>query len=123
MRASGRRKRVAAATSRPPKNGRHFSPRSGRRGRAGSRLPNADAAPIGRILDAGSTADPAVREPIAGIHGAASAAGLVAAIHAGSVNAGHAMAHTAFQMLTLESEAQAVRRGAAASLSEASGDR
>jgi 2-keto-3-deoxy-L-rhamnonate aldolase RhmA len=63
-----------------------------------------------------------VREAIAGIHGAASAAGLVAAIHAGSVNAGHAMARMGFQMLTLESEGQALRR-CAASLSEASGDR
>ena len=70
-----------------------------------------------------ATTDPAVREAIAGIHRAASAAGLVAAIHAGNANAGHAMARLGFQMLTLESESQALRRGAAASLREARGDR
>jgi 4-hydroxy-2-oxoheptanedioate aldolase len=70
-----------------------------------------------------ATTDPAVREAIAGIHGAASGAGLVAAIHAGSANAGHALAQQGFQMLTLESESQALRRGAAASLREARADR
>ena len=64
-----------------------------------------------------------LREAIAGIHGAASAARPLAAIHAENANVGHAMACTGFQMLTLESEAQALRRGAAASLSEARGDR
>jgi 2-keto-3-deoxy-L-rhamnonate aldolase RhmA len=64
-----------------------------------------------------------LREAIAGIHGAASAAGPLAAIHAGNANAGHAMACMGCQMLTLELEAQALRRGAAASLSEARGDR
>ncbi|HEX4393067.1 MAG TPA: aldolase/citrate lyase family protein [Mycobacterium sp.] len=70
-----------------------------------------------------ATVDPVVREAIAGIHSAASAAGLVAAIHAGNANAGYAMARMGFQMLTLESESQALRRGAAATLSEARGDR
>jgi 2-keto-3-deoxy-L-rhamnonate aldolase RhmA len=70
-----------------------------------------------------ATTDPAVREAIAGIHGAASAAGLVAAIHAGNAKAGHSLAQRGFQMLTLESESQALRRGAAATLSEARGDR
>src|SRR5271167_3047568 len=70
-----------------------------------------------------ATADPAVREAIAGIRSAASGAGLVAAIHAGNANAGYAMARMGFQMLTLESESQALRRGAAASLKEARGDR
>ena len=50
-------------------------------------------------------------------------AGLVAAIHAGNSKAGHAMAQLGFQMITLESESQALRRGAAASLREARADR
>lgn len=70
-----------------------------------------------------ATSDPAVREAIAGIYRAASAAGLVTAIHAGDGKAGHAMAQLGFQMLTLESESQALRRGAAAGLEEAKGDR
>jgi 4-hydroxy-2-oxoheptanedioate aldolase len=70
-----------------------------------------------------ATTDPAVGEAIAGIYRAASAAGLVPAIHAGNATAGHAMAQLGFQMLTLESESQALRRGAAASLNQAKGDR
>jgi 4-hydroxy-2-oxoheptanedioate aldolase len=70
-----------------------------------------------------ATTDPAVREAITRIHGAASGAGLVAAIHAGNSTAGHALAQLGFQMLTLESESQALRRGAAASLREARADR
>jgi 2-keto-3-deoxy-L-rhamnonate aldolase RhmA len=70
-----------------------------------------------------ATTDPAVREAITRIHSAASAAGLVAAIHAGSSKAGHALAQLGFQMLTLESESQALRRGAAATLKDARGDR
>ena len=70
-----------------------------------------------------ATSDPTVREAIVGIHRAASGAGLVAAIHAGNAKAGHAMAQLGFQMLTLDAESQALRRGAAASLREARGDR
>ena len=70
-----------------------------------------------------ATTDPAVREAMAAIHGAASGAGLVAAIHAGNSKAGHALAQLGFQMLTLDAESQALRRGAAASLREARGDR
>src|SRR6202012_4727501 len=69
-----------------------------------------------------ATTDPTVREAFVAIHRAASAAGLVSAIHAGNAKAGHAMAELGFQMLTLESESQALRRGAAASLKEAKGD-
>jgi 4-hydroxy-2-oxoheptanedioate aldolase len=69
-----------------------------------------------------ATTDPVVREAIAGIHSAASAAGLVAAIHAGNSKAGHAMSQLGFQMITLESESQALTRGAAAGLREARGD-
>jgi len=70
-----------------------------------------------------ATTDPTVREAMVGTHRAASAAGLVAAIHAGNATAGHAMAQLGFQMLTLESESQALRRGAATSLKEAKGDK
>jgi 4-hydroxy-2-oxoheptanedioate aldolase len=67
--------------------------------------------------------DPDVHAAIVGIHKAASAAGLVPAIHAGNGKVGHAMAELGFQMITLAAESQALRRGAAASLSEARGDR
>ena len=67
--------------------------------------------------------DPAVREAIVGIHRAATAAGIVPAIHAGNGKVGHAMAELGFQMITLASESQAMRRGAAEGLDEARGDR
>ena len=67
--------------------------------------------------------DPAVRDAIVGIHRAATAAGIVPAIHAGNGKVGHAMAELGFQMITLASESQALRRGAAAGLDEAKGDR
>ena len=67
--------------------------------------------------------DPAVREAIVGIHRAATAAGIVPAIHAGNGKVGHAMAELGFQMITLASESQALRRGAAEGLDEAKGDR
>jgi 4-hydroxy-2-oxoheptanedioate aldolase len=66
--------------------------------------------------------DPAVSKAIAGIHRAATAAGLVPAIHAGNGKVGHVMAELGFQMITLASESQALRRGAAAGLDEAKGD-
>ena len=50
-----------------------------------------------------------------------SAAGLVAGIHAGSGKVGKAMADMGFQMVTLASESQALRRGATEHLREASG--
>lgn len=66
-----------------------------------------------------ATAHPAVRDAIADIWRVASAAGLVAGIHAGDGKVGHAMAELGFQMITLASESQALRRGAAAALNEA----
>jgi 4-hydroxy-2-oxoheptanedioate aldolase len=60
-----------------------------------------------------------VRDAIADIERAASAAGLVSGIHAGDGKVGHAMAQLGFQMITLASESQALRRGAAAGLQEA----
>jgi hypothetical protein len=44
---------------------------------------------------------------------------LVAGIHAGDGKVGQAMAQLGFQMITLASESQALRRGAAAGLHEA----
>jgi 2-keto-3-deoxy-L-rhamnonate aldolase RhmA len=66
-----------------------------------------------------ATSHPAVRDAIARIEHAASAAGLVPGIHAGDGKVGHAMAQLGFQMITLASESQALRRGAAAGLREA----
>ncbi len=68
-----------------------------------------------------ATTHPAVRDAIIEIRRVASAAGLVAGIHAGEGKAGQAMAQLGFQLITLASESQALRRGAAASLHEATG--
>jgi len=62
---------------------------------------------------------PAVLEAIARIQSAASGAGLVAAIHANAGKPGKAMAELGFRMITLASESQALRRGAAEHLKEA----
>jgi 4-hydroxy-2-oxoheptanedioate aldolase len=70
-----------------------------------------------------ATTDPDVRAAIDGIHRAASAAGLVPAIHAGNGKVGHTMAQIGFRMITLAAESQALRRGAAAGLEEARGER
>jgi len=66
-----------------------------------------------------SMSHPAVRDAIADIERAASAAGLVSGIHAGDGKVGHAMAQLGFQLITLAAESQALRRGAAAGLREA----
>ena len=68
-----------------------------------------------------ATSHPAVRDAIADIRRAASAAGLVLGIHAGDGKVGHAMAQQGFQLITLASESQALRRGAAGALNEATG--
>ncbi|MFY9918002.1 MAG: aldolase/citrate lyase family protein [Mycobacterium sp.] len=60
-----------------------------------------------------------VLDAIAGIHAAASKAGLVPAIHASAGKPGKAMAAIGFRMITLVSESQALRRGAAEHLKEA----
>jgi 4-hydroxy-2-oxoheptanedioate aldolase len=70
-----------------------------------------------------ANADPSVRDAVAGIHHAVSAAGIVPAIYAGNGKVGYTMAERGFQMITLASEAQALRRGAAAGLDDAKGDR
>jgi 2-keto-3-deoxy-L-rhamnonate aldolase RhmA len=56
---------------------------------------------------------------MAEIQTTAAAAGLVTGIHAGTGTIGKAMAEMGFRMITLTSESQALRRGAAAHLSEA----
>jgi 4-hydroxy-2-oxoheptanedioate aldolase len=70
-----------------------------------------------------ATTDPDVRAAIVGIGEAASATGLVPAIHAGNGMVGLAMAELGFRMITLAAESQALRRGAAAGLDEAKGVR
>lgn len=62
---------------------------------------------------------PAVREAITRIHATAAAAGLITGIHAGASASAKDMAQMGFRMLTLASESQALRRGAADYLREA----
>lgn len=67
----------------------------------------------------GATRHPDVLDAIVRIHRAASDAGLVTGIHAGDGKTGHAMAQLGFGMITLAAESQALRRGAAEHLREA----
>jgi 4-hydroxy-2-oxoheptanedioate aldolase len=60
-----------------------------------------------------------VHDAIERVQHSASAAGLVTGIHAGSGKIGKVMAQLGFRMVTLTSESQALRRGAAAHLEEA----
>jgi 2-keto-3-deoxy-L-rhamnonate aldolase RhmA len=92
-------------------------------GLAGVYVGPADLAISMGVDVADATTAPSVRDAITGIHRAATAAGIVPAIHAGNGKVGYAMAQLGFQMITLESESQALRRGAAAGLVEARGDR
>ncbi|CAN5696249.1 aldolase/citrate lyase family protein [soil metagenome] len=62
---------------------------------------------------------PAVQEAITRIQGVATAAGLIAGIHGGDGKIGKALAQRDYQMITLISEGQALRRGAAEHLTEA----
>jgi 4-hydroxy-2-oxoheptanedioate aldolase len=62
---------------------------------------------------------PAALDPITRIRAAATDAGLVPAIHANAGKPGKVMAELGFQMITLASESQALRRGAAEHLKEA----
>ncbi|KUI25103.1 aldolase [Mycobacterium sp. IS-1742] len=63
--------------------------------------------------------EPEVREAMAHIAAAATAAGVVAGVHAGSGTVGKDAVGMGFRMITLASESQALRRGAAAHLAEA----
>lgn len=68
---------------------------------------------------AAADSHPDVREVIATIHRAASTAGLVTGVHAGSGTTGRIMAELEFHMITLMSESQALRCGALQHLHEA----
>jgi 4-hydroxy-2-oxoheptanedioate aldolase len=70
-----------------------------------------------RLADAWTHPD--VRAAMNEIQRTAAAAGLVTGIHAGAGKIGKSMADMGFRMITLGSESQALRRGAAAHLSEA----
>jgi 4-hydroxy-2-oxoheptanedioate aldolase len=63
--------------------------------------------------------NPTVRQAMAKIAATAEAAGLIAGIHASDGQNGNAMAQKGFRLITLASESQALRRGAAAHLKEA----
>jgi 2-keto-3-deoxy-L-rhamnonate aldolase RhmA len=65
---------------------------------------------------------PDVMDVIVHIQRRAAAAGLVGGIHASTGKTGNAMAQSGFRMITLASESQALRRGAAAHLAEAVGE-
>lgn len=67
----------------------------------------------------GATRHPDVLDAIVRIHRAASDAGVITGIHAGDGKTGHAMAQLGFGMITLAAESQALRRGAAEHLREA----
>jgi 2-keto-3-deoxy-L-rhamnonate aldolase RhmA len=69
----------------------------------------------------GSTTKPDVLDAIKRIHGTATAAGLITGIHASDGKTGNAMAQLGFQLITLAAESQALRRGAAEHLREATG--
>jgi 4-hydroxy-2-oxoheptanedioate aldolase len=88
-------------------------------GLAGIYVGPADLAISMGVEVAKATSHPAVRDAIADILRAASAAGLVPGIHAGDGTVGAAMAQLGFQLITLASESQALRRGAAAGLQDA----
>lgn len=67
----------------------------------------------------GATRHPDVLDALVRIHRAASDAGVITGIHAGDGKTGHAMAQLGFGMITLAAESQALRRGAAEHLREA----
>lgn len=69
----------------------------------------------------GATRHPEVLDAIVRIHREATESGLVTGIHAGEGKTGHAMAQLGFQLITLAAESQALRRGAAEQLREATG--
>jgi 4-hydroxy-2-oxoheptanedioate aldolase len=69
----------------------------------------------------GSTKHPDVLGAITRIHRTATEAGLVTGIHANDGKTGNAMAQLGFQLITLAAESQALRRGAAEHLREATG--
>ncbi len=67
----------------------------------------------------GALRNPEMLDALVRIHRAATDAGLVTGIHASTGDNGRAMAQLGFQMITLAAESQALRRGAAEHLREA----
>lgn len=65
--------------------------------------------------------EPTVVDAMERVRSTAAGAGLVAGIHAGDGRIGNTVAQRGFRMITLASEGQALRRGAAAHLQEATG--
>lgn len=88
-------------------------------GLAGVYVGPADLAISMGVDVAGATRHPEVLAAISRIRLAGTDAGLVTGIHAGDGNTGRAMAQLGFQMITLAAESQALRRGAADHLGEA----
>jgi 4-hydroxy-2-oxoheptanedioate aldolase len=68
---------------------------------------------------AGALRNPEMLNALVGIHRTATDAGLVTGIHASTGDNGRDMAQLGFQMITLAAESQALRRGAAEHLREA----
>ncbi len=66
--------------------------------------------------------DPAVRDEMAAVAATATSAGVVAGIHAGAGRLARQVARLGFQMITVTSESQALRRGVAEQLAEAAGE-
>lgn len=90
-------------------------------GMAGIYVGPADLAISMGVDVVGATGHPKVRDAIERIHRVATDAGLLTGIHAGGGKTGHAMAQLGFRMITLAAESQALRRGAAEHLREATG--
>jgi 2-keto-3-deoxy-L-rhamnonate aldolase RhmA len=88
-------------------------------GLAGIYIGPADLAISMGVDVVGATRNEQVLDAIVRIHRAATDAGLVTGIHASDGRTGNALAQLGFQMITLASEAQALRRGAAHHLGEA----
>ena len=65
---------------------------------------------------------PEVRDAMVHVHRTATAAGIVSGVHANTGTLGNVAAHMGFRMISLASESQALRRGAAAHLAEANGE-
>ena len=90
-------------------------------GLAGLYVGPADLAISMGVEAVGAMKHSAVLDAIVRIQRAASEARLVTGIHAGDGSTGRAMARLGFQMITLAAESQALRRGAAEHLREATG--
>ncbi|ART70986.1 aldolase [Mycobacterium dioxanotrophicus] len=91
-------------------------------GLAGLYVGPADLAISMGFAPADAWTHPEVRAATARIRKTITAAGLVAGIHAGSGKLGNLFAQEGFRMITLASESQALRRGAADHLSDAIGE-